>query len=43
MLLTGRASADDLSGPIGIVNIIGDTYEGSKEGEWKSLQIKQLK
>ena len=30
MLFEGQVSADDVSGPVGIVNIIGDTYEESK-------------
>lgn len=30
MLLTGQAGANDIAGPVGIVNIIGDTYEASK-------------
>ncbi len=30
MLLTGKAGANDIAGPVGIVNIIGDTYEASK-------------
>lgn len=32
MVLTGGASTEDLAGPVGIVNIIGDTYQVSKEG-----------
>ncbi|NMB42744.1 MAG: RIP metalloprotease RseP, partial [Clostridiales bacterium] len=32
MLITGRAGANDIAGPVGIVNIIGDTYEASKAG-----------
>lgn len=31
MIFTGGVSADDVSGPVGIVNAIGDTYEASKE------------
>lgn len=31
MLFTGKASKDDVSGPVGIVNIVGDTYENTKE------------
>lgn len=30
MLVTGQVSLNDLSGPVGVVNIIGDTYEESK-------------
>ncbi len=29
-LISGKASLDDLSGPVGIVNMIGDTYEESR-------------
>ena len=29
-LISGKAKADDMSGPIGIVNFIGDGYEASK-------------
>ncbi len=31
MIFRGRVSADDVSGPVGIVSAIGDTYEQSKE------------
>ncbi len=30
MLFGGRVGADDISGPVGIVNAIGDTYESSR-------------
>lgn len=30
MLFKGQVSADDVSGPVGIVNVIGDTYEETK-------------
>lgn len=30
LLLTGQVGANDVAGPVGIVNIIGDTYEASK-------------
>jgi len=30
MIFSGGVSADDVSGPVGIVNAIGDTYEASK-------------
>lgn len=30
MLFTGKVSVKDLSGPVGIVDVIGDTYEQSK-------------
>ncbi len=31
MLITGQVGADQLSGPVGIVDVVGDTYEQSKE------------
>lgn len=31
MLFSGKISTDDISGPVGIVDIIGDTYTQSKE------------
>jgi len=31
MIFQGDVSADDVSGPVGIVNIIGDTYEESRQ------------
>ena len=31
LLFTGQVSADDVSGPVGIVDVIGSTYEDSKD------------
>lgn len=31
MMFAGRVSADDISGPVGIIDTIGNTYEASKE------------
>lgn len=31
MLITGKVSANEVSGPVGIVDLIGDTYKESKE------------
>lgn len=31
MLITGQIGADQLSGPVGIVNVVGDTYEQTKD------------
>ena len=31
MIITGKVSADDISGPIGIVNTIGTTYKVSEK------------
>ena len=30
MLVRGRVGIDDVSGPVGIVNAIGETYEESR-------------
>ena len=30
MLVTGKVSANEVSGPVGIVNVIGDTYNQTK-------------
>ena len=30
MLITGQVGADQLSGPVGIVDVVGDTYEQTK-------------
>ena len=38
MLVTGKVSANEVSGPVGIVSAIGDTYEASKsEGTYMAL------
>ena len=44
MIFTGKASKDDVSGPVGIVKIVGDSYEDSKEYGFKYvfLQIAYL-
>lgn len=31
MMISGQVSKDDISGPVGIMNIIGETYEESKQ------------
>ena len=31
MMFTGRIGVDELSGPVGVVNIVSETYEESKE------------
>ena len=32
MLVTGQVGVDQMSGPVGIVNVVDDTYEASKSG-----------
>ena len=34
MMVTGRASTDDIMGPVGIVDVMGDTYEQSVQYGW---------
>ena len=31
MLVKGQVKADDMSGPVGIVSMIGDTYEEARQ------------
>ena len=31
MLITGQVGINEMSGPIGVINVIGDVYEGGKE------------
>lgn len=44
MLFTGKASKDDVSGPVGIVKIVGDSYEQTKDygAYYVFLQISYL-
>ena len=38
-LITGQVSKDDISGPVGIVNMIGDSYEAAKAVDMKAVFI----
>lgn len=42
MLFTGKLGVDDLSGPVGIVDVIGDTYEAAKEVNIMSVVLSML-
>lgn len=43
MLFTGRVSRQDVAGPVGIaVNVVGKTYEQSKEYGWESVLLNML-
>lgn len=43
MLFTGRVSRKDVAGPVGIaVNVVGATYEASKEYGWQSVLLNML-
>jgi len=42
MLFTGDLGVKDLSGPVGIVDVIGDTYEAAKEVSWLTVFLSML-
>lgn len=42
MLVTGQVSMKQLSGPVGIVDVIGDTYEQSKAGGGLEIVLNML-
>ena len=41
-LVSGKAKADDMSGPIGIVNFIGDGYEATKDSGIKAVLLQMF-
>lgn len=41
-MISGRASINDMSGPVGIVNMIGNTYENSVEYGMKAVVVNML-
>lgn len=36
-LITGKVSTDQISGPVGIVNMIGDSYEAARQVNWQAV------
>lgn len=43
MMLTGRVSRQDVSGPVGIaVNLVGKTYEATKDYGWQNVLVNML-
>ncbi len=42
MLFSGNVSLNDLSGPVGIVDTIGNTYEQTREAGWLSVVLTML-
>lgn len=42
MLFTGGVSVNDLSGPVGIVDTIGESYQQSREYGWTSVLLTML-
>lgn len=42
MLVRGRVGLDDMSGPVGIVNAIGDTYKESRTDGWYYVTMNMI-
>jgi regulator of sigma E protease len=42
MLVTGKVSRKDVAGPVGIANVVGETYEQSKEYGWKNVLVNMM-
>jgi len=43
MLIRGRVGREDVAGPVGIaVNVVGKTYEATKEYGWKNVLVNML-
>lgn len=42
MLVRGRAGLDDMSGPVGIVGAIGDTYEANRADGWYYVTLSMI-
>ncbi len=42
MLVRGRAGLDDMSGPVGIVGAIGDTYEANRADGWYYVTLSMV-
>ena len=42
MLITGQVSANDLSGPVGIVDMIDDTYQEARSYGWLDVLLNMM-
>ncbi len=42
MLITGQAGIKDMSGPVGVVDMIGETYTASVQSGWYSVVVNML-
>ena len=42
MLITGQVSANDLSGPVGIVDMIDDTYQEARSNGWLDVLLNMM-
>ncbi len=42
MLVSGKVSRKDVAGPVGIANMVGQTYEQAKEYGWKDVLVNMM-
>ncbi len=42
MLVSGQLERKDVAGPIGIANMVGDTYEATKEAGWETVVLNMM-
>lgn len=42
MLVSGQVSRKDVAGPVGIANIVGETYEQAKEYGWQDVLVNMM-
>lgn len=42
MLLSGKVSRKDVAGPVGIANMVGQTYEQAKEYGWRDVLVNMM-
>ncbi len=42
MLITGNVSRQDVAGPVGIANVVGETYEQAKEYGWQNVLVNMM-
>lgn len=42
MLVTGQLSRQDVAGPIGIANMVGETYEATKPAGWETVTLNMM-
>lgn len=42
MLVTGKVGRKDVAGPVGIANMVGQTYEQAKEYGWKDVLVNMM-
>ncbi|MBO4982160.1 MAG: RIP metalloprotease RseP [Lachnospiraceae bacterium] len=42
LLVTGRVSREQVSGPVGIASMVGETYENTKEYGWQNVLVNMM-